>query len=64
MQELQEPMRWSEDFGYYLRECGGAFFGIGDGEDYPQLHTAEYEFSDEITETAAELFYAIALGKQ
>lgn len=64
VQELQEPMRWSEDFGYYLRECEGAFLGIGDGEDYPQLHTAEYEFPDEITETAVELFYAIAMGKQ
>lgn len=57
--DLQEPMRWSEDFGYYLRECEGAFFGIGDGEDYPQLHTAEYEFPDEITEGAAEMFLAL-----
>lgn len=55
-QELSEPMRWSEDFGYYLRECDGAFFGIGDGEDHPQLHTAEYEFPDEIIESAAKVF--------
>lgn len=61
--ELQEPMRWSEDFGYYLRECRGAFFGIGDGEDYPQLHTAEYEFPDEITEEAAEVFFSLAMEK-
>ena len=55
-QELSEPMRWSEDFGYYLRECEGAFFGIGDGEDHPQLHTEEYEFPDEIIESAAKVF--------
>lgn len=55
-QELSEPMRWSEDFGYYLRECEGAFLGIGDGEDHPQLHTEEYEFPDEIIESAAKVF--------
>lgn len=57
--DLPEPMRWSEDFGYYLRECEGAFFGIGDGENYPQLHTAEYEFPDEIIDEAAEVFLAL-----
>lgn len=59
--ELPEPMRWSEDFGYYLRECKGAFFGMGDGEEYPQLHTAEYEFPDEILTIAVELLFAIAM---
>ena len=54
-------MRWSEDFGYYLRECKGAFFGMGDGEEYPQLHTAEYGFPDEILTIAVELLFAIAM---
>lgn len=61
IQELSEPMRWSEDFGYYLRECKGAFFGVGDGEEYPQLHTAEYEFPDEILAIAVKLLFAIAM---
>lgn len=26
---LETPMRWSEDFGHYLHNCSGAFFGIG-----------------------------------
>lgn len=58
---LAEPMRWSEDFGYYLRETKGAFFGIGDGEDYAQLHTADYEFPDDIVETAIRMFAGLAL---
>lgn len=33
---LQEPMRWSEDFGHYLKHCRGAFFGIGAGE-FPEI---------------------------
>ncbi len=55
--EVKEPFRWSEDFGYYLKAAKGAFFGIGDGEDYPQLHTETYEFPDQILLTAAQVFY-------
>lgn len=60
-QFLQEPMRWSEDFGYYLQKISGAFFGIGDGLHYPQLHSECYEFNDEIIETAATVFKNIIL---
>ena len=62
VQELKEPMRWSEDFGYYLQECDGAFFGIGDGENHAQLHTVQYEFPDEIIKNAVGLFMGIALA--
>lgn len=55
----EEPFRWSEDFGFYLRVCKGAFFGIGDGEDYPQLHTSEFEFPDEISEYALKIFMGL-----
>ncbi len=54
--KLHKPMRWSEDFGYYLMGTGGAFFGVGDGEAYAQLHTQEYEFPDGIMENAITLF--------
>ena len=53
---LQEPMRWSEDFGHYLKHCRGAFFGIGAGEDYPGLHTAAYEYPDGLLMRTAESF--------
>ena len=52
----REPFRWSEDFGYYLQETKGAFFGIGTGEKRSGLHTAEYEFNDEIMETAIKIY--------
>jgi metal-dependent amidase/aminoacylase/carboxypeptidase family protein len=57
---MKQPMRWSEDFGYYLEEAGGAFFGIGDGEEYPQLHTLQYSFPDEILPDALAMFAALA----
>lgn len=53
---LEEPFRASEDFGYYQKECSGAMFYIGNGENYPQIHTAEYDFNDNIIETAIEVF--------
>ncbi len=58
--ELPEPMRWSEDFGYYLKEAKGAFFGIGCGEEYSQLHTAEYDFPDSIIPVALDMFNKLA----
>lgn len=59
--ELKEPFRWSEDFGYYLKKCRGAMIGIGNGEESEQLHTAEYEFSDDILERAVDTFYTFIL---
>lgn len=55
----KEPFRWSEDFGYFLKQTSGAFFGIGDGETHPQLHTEGYDFNDQILETVVALFSAI-----
>lgn len=56
----EEPMRWSEDFGYYLREIPGAFLGIGDGDDYPQLHTEAFEFPDELIPAVIGLLDALS----
>lgn len=47
---LNEPIRWSEDFGYFLNRSPaikGAFFGIGAGQ-CPNLHTKDYEYPDEL----------------
>ena len=59
-EELQCPFRWSEDFGYYLKNIRGAMFGLGDGKLQPQLHTADYDFPDSIIKTGVDIFYSIA----
>ena len=59
---LEEPMRWSEDFGWYLRKAPGMFFGIGSGEDHPGLHTANYTFDDRVIGPALRAFVALAEG--
>ena len=57
--ELQEGMRGSEDFGYYLEKIPGALFYIGNGEAYPQLHTSDYDFPDDIIETVVTMFQGL-----
>ncbi|WP_028579639.1 amidohydrolase [Desulfogranum japonicum] len=42
-----KPFRWSEDFGRIAAASGSAaFFGIGAGEDCPDLHDQLYDFPD------------------
>lgn len=59
----EDPFRWSEDFAEYLIEFPGAMFGIGSGEDHPELHHPDYDFPDELIEPAAQLFFRLSTGK-
>jgi amidohydrolase len=58
--EMDQPWRASEDFGYYTKKTSGAMIYIGNGEDYPMVHTGDYDFCDEIIPTVVDLFYALA----
>jgi amidohydrolase len=57
--EAEKPSRGSEDFGCFTRRTRGAFFLVGCGEDHPALHTAGYDFDDEIIATVADLYMAL-----
>lgn len=56
---LQEPLRWSEDFGAISATAKGAMFAFGAGEHNPQIHNPDYDFPDELIERGANIFYAI-----
>jgi len=58
--EVPEPFRWSEDFGYYRSGTKAVMVGIGAGLDWPQLHTENYTFNDDIIPVALRLFSALA----
>jgi len=58
-QYLEEPFRWSEDFGRFAEVCPIAMFGIGCGENHPPLHNPEYVFEDDILETGIDVFEEI-----
>ena len=59
---LETPMRWSEDFGHYLKKIPGAFFGIGAGMVHPPLHTENYEYPDELLPYAIDAFVKLMEG--
>ena len=60
VETLNEPFRWSEDFGYFSRDCKTCFFGLGSGVDKPDLHHENYDYPDQITEGGMRIFLAIA----
>lgn len=56
---MNEPYRWSEDFGYFLQSYPGAMFGIGSGEKQPQLHNPDYDFPDSLIPKGNGMFFSI-----
>lgn len=54
-----EPFRWSEDFSHFTNQYKGALFGLGAGEDTPQLHNPDYDFPEEIIIPGIKIFYEI-----
>lgn len=57
---VPEPFRWSEDFGYYGCDARAVMVGIGSGQSWPQLHTSNYDFNDDIISDALRLFFSLA----
>ena len=57
--DMAEPFKASEDFGLYTKMIPGAIFYIGNGETYPAIHTAEYDFNDNILGVAVDMFAEI-----
>lgn len=56
---LPQPFSWSEDFGRFTVSHKGAMFGLGSGENQPQLHNENYDFPDEIIENGSMMFFGI-----
>ena len=56
---LEKPYRASEDFGHYLKLASGAMVYIGNGQDWPPLHTSAYDFLDSNLEVAVDLWLSI-----
>jgi len=56
---MDHPFPWSEDFGLFTSAFNGALFGLGAGENQPQLHNEDYDFPDDIIEPGLQMFYHI-----
>jgi amidohydrolase len=61
LKKMDQPFRWSEDFGHFLEQYKGAIFGLGAGGETPKLHNNDYDFPDELIPTGVQLFYSLAL---
>ncbi len=57
--ELNEPMKWSEDFGYYHPQIETGFFGLGSGIHHAELHHPDFDFPDELALRGVDLFFEI-----
>lgn len=55
----KQPFSWTEDFSYFTQQFKGAFFGLGAGEEHPQLHNSNYDFPDEIINDGVEILVEI-----
>lgn len=56
---MEAPLRTSEDFGYYLKEAKGALIWLGAGEKWPQLHSNDYDYNDDLIQATCQVFWAI-----
>jgi hippurate hydrolase len=57
-----EPAFTSEDFAFMLQACKGAYLWLGQADDVRQapLHSASYDFNDEVLGTGVKLHVALA----
>lgn len=55
----ESPFRWSEDFGWFTRTVPGALVGLGAGEDQPVLHSADFDFPDELLPLGIRFYRAL-----
>jgi amidohydrolase len=58
-QVLENPFKWSEDFGHYTKTIPGALIGIGSGIDHPNLHSPNYDFPDKIIPISSQFLFTI-----
>ena len=56
----ETPTMGSEDFSYMLKEKPGAYIWLGAGEDAEKLHSAYYDFNDELLPIGAEYWANLA----
>lgn len=57
---LPQASMASEDFSHYLQKIPGCFFFLGNG-NHGAIHSAQYQFNDEIIPVAAEMLSQVAI---
>lgn len=60
--EMKNPIRSSEDFGYYLKKAPGAMIWLGAGEDWPPIHAEDFDYNDKLIAVTLEIFHGLLRG--
>ena len=55
-EELSDPIRSSEDFGWFLKKAPGALIWMGAGFDCTPLHSADFDYNDRLIERSVDFF--------
>lgn len=58
--ERPDFQRASEDFGYFTKRTPGAYIWLGNGTDYPAIHTSKFDFIDTHIRLICRLYGALA----
>jgi metal-dependent amidase/aminoacylase/carboxypeptidase family protein len=53
---IENPFPWSEDFGRFISLAKGAMFGLGAGENTPELHRPEHDFPEALVPMSSAVF--------
>ncbi|WP_299896677.1 amidohydrolase [uncultured Ruegeria sp.] len=53
---VDQPQRFSEDFGQFGKSAKAAMFWLGAGQDHPQLHNPDYDFPDALIPIGTAIF--------
>lgn len=56
---INQPNRWSEDFAHFTSAFPSVIFGLGVGENHPDIHTSNYDFPDEVIPFGVEMMEGI-----
>lgn len=57
--ELADPIRTSEDFGYFLKAAPGALIWLGAGMECAPLHAEDFDYNDNLMEKSVDLFLSL-----
>lgn len=60
LEEMKTPFPWSEDFGRFSEVTSTGFFGLGAGENTPELHHDTYDFPDALIPVGVNMFCGLA----
>lgn len=58
-QDLADPIRSSEDFGWFLKKAPGALVWMGAGFDCTPIHSEDFDYNDNLIEKSVEFFKAL-----